>query len=84
MSKKTEKIYTKEALLTDIRTEGRALRLPMGTVESFAEEVAKKVEAWLEGRSAITQDDLNQKISDELGFYHPDLAYIYANRGKII
>lgn len=76
--------FSREKVQKDIAAEARALGIPAGAAGPIAEDVAHKIEAWVEKKPMITNEDLNRKISRELEKYHPDLAYVYKNRGRII
>ena len=75
---------TPEGLAEDLRQEAQILGLPPRTTEVIVERVTQSVLKWLEGRSAITEADLNRKLAKEIKKYNSDLAYAYQNRGKII
>ena len=79
-----KKEFDKVSLLKDIRTEAKALGIPSGAAESFAEMVVSQVQETIKDKKIITQNDLIRETAKELKKYNPDLAYVYKNRGKII
>lgn len=76
--------FSKAAIIKDIKTEARILKISAGSAEKYAEKVAEKVSAWAEKREKVTRDDLNRLIAKEIAKYNKDLAFMYKNRGKII
>ena len=73
-----------ESLEKDILKEARTIKMPVGEAKGFSKKVAEKVAKWAEKRGAVTANDINTKIADELKKYSGDLAFIYRNKGKII
>ena len=71
-------------LRADILAEARALGIPEGFAITIAESVAESLEAYLVDHPVLTALDVHRLVVSELQKYHPDLAYIYHNRDKII
>lgn len=81
-SKKQE--FSAEALREDILHEAKLLMIPEIVARTITDKVVCKTEKWLEKKAAITSDDLNRYLAEEIKKYNEDLAYVYQNRGKII
>lgn len=80
----SEKIFSPEELVEELRIHSYSLGLPEKSVESIIERVLGAVVSWLENRAIVTNSDLERVVSLELDKYSPDLAFVYRNRGKII
>lgn len=79
-----EKIFDAEILRKDIKTEAKALGIPSGAAEDFAELAVKAINEKVKKRKVLTKRDLERIISTELKKYNADLAYVYQIRDKII
>ena len=75
---------SKKRIHDDIIHEARVLGLHSGIAEMMAGDVADKVMAWAKRRSAITEDDLNNRIAKEVSVFNQDLAYLFESRNKIM
>lgn len=78
------RVFSEDETYTEILLAAKGLNLPDGAVEPVAKKAVRSVARWVEKRSMITDDDLNQRLALELEKYYPDLAYVFKNRGKII
>lgn len=76
--------FSEEELKKELLREARALKIPVGAAEAMVTEIAEKVAKWVRQRSAVTVDDIRQRIAREAEKYNADLAYVYKNHGKII
>ena len=68
----------------ELKIDARALGIPSGSAEIFINRAISATTKKLSNRSIITEHDLRSTIAKELQKYHPDFAYVYQNRGKII
>lgn len=74
-----------EKLLTrDLKTEARALGIPVGAANIFVEKTVSATCNKLKKKKIITKRDLERTVVAELKKYNADLAYVYQNRDKII
>lgn len=74
-----------EKLLTrDLKTEARALGIPVGAANIFVEKTVSVTRNKLKKKKIITKRDLERTVVAELKKYNADLAYVYQNRDKII
>jgi len=76
--------FSEKALKEDILRDALALKIPSGTAEVIATQVAERTSKWIEKRGAVTIDDVWRRVALEAKKYSTDLAYVYQNRGKII
>lgn len=76
--------FDRMVLAKQIQQEAKAVGLSSQTAEMVVKKIAWKVEEWVEDKTVITENDLNQRIAREAEQYSADLAYVYENRGKII
>lgn len=76
--------FSRSALEKDITRNAKSLRIPAGSAEVFAKKTADHVAKWLQGRSTVTQADLDRITAQKLSEYSKDLAFFYQNNGKII
>lgn len=82
--KNQEIFFSKQVLIKDILEQARSLKIEEGLAQMIAEKTANKIEIWAKKRAIIIQEELEQKIGNELAKFNKDLAYVYFNRGKII
>lgn len=75
---------SRKKLHDEIIREARVLGIHSGTSEIIADKVTEKIMGWREGRSMITEEDLNEKLAKELTKYNKDLAYLFKSKDKII
>ncbi len=75
---------SKKKIHEDIKREGRVLGLHAGAVEVIADKVTDKILTWGKKRSAITENDLYQRMAKELKKYNEDLAYLFESRNKVL
>ena len=75
-----DQLLLKRELLLD----ARAVGIPSGAAEDFVDRSLAAAITSLSRKSIITENDLKRAIAKELKKYHPDLAYVYQNRDKII
>ena len=68
----------------DLIIDARAVGIPEGAADIFAERAVKTAIKSLKNRSIITESDLHHAILKELKKYNHDLAYVYENRDKIV
>lgn len=68
----------------ELKIDARALGIPTGSAEIFIDRTLVTVTKTLRKKTIITENDLTRAIVKELKKYHPDLAYVYQNRDKII
>lgn len=74
-----------QKLLTkNLKIDARGLGIPAGAAEIFIEKSLATATKSLKTKKIITDKDLERAITKELKKYHPDLAYVYENRDKII
>ena len=78
------KVFSARKVKTELLLNAKALDIPVGAAEAFAEKVTKNVEKSLKNKKIITEDDLSRAILKQLNIYNSDLAYVYENRDKII
>jgi len=81
---KPPKPYSASALKQQILTDAKSLKIAEKWAETIADQTVKHVDQWIKDRGTITADDLNRVAHKKLKELHPDLAYIYKNRGKIL
>ncbi|MBQ2639004.1 MAG: hypothetical protein Q4E70_00530 [Candidatus Saccharibacteria bacterium] len=75
---------SKKKLHDEIIREAKVLGIHSGTSEIIADKVVLKIMKWREGRSMITEEDLNERLAKELAKYNEDLAYLFKSKDKII
>lgn len=75
---------TKKELLKDLKINMKALGIPVGAAEVFADKILSEVSKSIKGKKIITTEDLNLYIASSAKKYNGDLAYVYKNRGRII
>ena len=80
----SDQLFSPEELVTELKTESKALGLAEGSTEPIIERVLHAVLVWLEERNIITKGDLERVVSSELDKYSPDLALVYRNKDKVI
>lgn len=73
-----------EKIKKELAIDAHALGIPSGSATIFIERTLNDVIKTLKKHQIITEKDLNRAISKELKKYHPDFAYVYENRDKII
>ncbi len=76
--------FDEKAIKKLLKIDARALNIPSGAAEIFIDETLKAVKKSLKSKQLITKKDLDRAIVRELKKYHPDFAYVYKNRDKII
>lgn len=76
--------FDKDLLAKDLKTEARALGIPVGAANAFVEKTVTATCAKLKKKKIITKRDLERTVVAELKKYNTDLAYVYQNRDKII
>ncbi len=76
--------FSRTALVKDIIKNAKAINIPIGSAEIFAEKTADHVEKWIKTRAKVTETDLNRVIAQKLATFNRDLAFFYKNSGKII
>lgn len=76
--------FDETKLIKDIQKEAKSVNVPSDVAEVIAPKIAAAVAKWASKRSAITEADLNRRVTKEAEKYSADLAYVYQNRGKII
>lgn len=76
--------FSHTALTADIIKNARAVGIPIGSAEIFAQKTADHVQQWLKSRTKVTQADLDRAIAQKLSTFSKDLAFFYKNHGKII
>ena len=77
-------LFDELKIIADLKTEDKALGIPVGATESFIEMTIPMVAKNLGDKKIITEKDLTRAIVKELKKYNADLAYVYENRDKII
>lgn len=75
---------TKKELEKDLIINMKALHIPIGAAEVFADKILSEVIKNLKNKKIITSEDLNRLIATAAKKYNGDLAYVYKNRGRII
>ena len=75
---------SKKKLHDEIIREAKVLGIQKETSELIADKVVLKIMKWREGRSMITEEDLNERLATELSKYNEDLAYLFKSKDKII
>ena len=75
---------TKKELIKDLKINMKALGIPIGAAEVFADKIITEVSKAVKGKNIITAEDLNRYIATAAKKYNGDLAYVYKNRGRII
>lgn len=78
------KLFDTQELVAEIMREAKILKIPSGSAQVVAAKVAGRVAEWTKKRTIITDEELNQRIAQEMEKFNPDLAYVFQNRGKII
>ena len=76
--------FDQSKLRHELLIDARAVGIPSGAAEDFVERSIAAATASLSNKSLITNLDLKHAVTKELKKYHPDLAYVYQNRDKII
>ena len=76
--------YSSSDLKKQILADARSLQIAEKWAETIADKTARHVDAWVKGRGAVTAADLTRIAAEKLEGLHPELAYIYLNRGKIL
>lgn len=76
--------FSKKLLKKDLLREAKVLNLHIGAVEIMIDKVVMDIEAKLLDKKVITDKELEKIVVGELKKYDKDLAYVYANRDKII
>ena len=71
-------------LKRELMIDARAVGIPSGAAEIFIDHSISSAIESLAKKSLITDQDLKNAIAKQLKKYHPDLAYVYQNRDKII
>lgn len=71
-------------LKNELLIDAKALGIPSGSAEIFADRSIKSALKSLQPRKIITEKDLQRALVKELKKYHHDLAYVYEIRDKII
>ena len=64
--------------------DARSVGIPSGAAEDFVNRSIAAATESLSNKHIITDGDLKRALTKELKKYHPDLAYVYQNRDKII
>lgn len=67
-----------------ILREAHALGVPTGFAITISDSVADKLSEYYTTHPVVTKVDVDEFVYRELSLFHPDLAYIYHNRDKII
>ena len=75
---------TIKALKRELKIHARALDIPSGAAESFIDATIKSLQISFKDKSSVTPAELERAVKKEIKKYHPDLAYVYQNRDKII
>ena len=76
--------FDEKLLNRDLKTEARALGIPVGAANIFVEKTVSATRNKLKKKKIITKRDLERTVVAELKKYNADLAYVYQNRDKII
>ncbi|MBQ6414067.1 hypothetical protein IJI28_00365 [Candidatus Saccharibacteria bacterium] len=76
--------FDQPKLRRELLLDARAIGIPSGAAEDFVDRSITAAMSTLSSKSLITDQDLKRAITKELKKYHPDLAYVYQNRDKII
>lgn len=76
--------FDEKLLTSDLKTEARALGIPVGAANIFVEKAVSATRNKLKKKKIITKRDLERTVVAELKKYNADLAYVYQNRDKII
>ena len=76
--------FDQPKLRRELLLDARAIGIPSGAAEDFVDRSIDVALSALSNKSLITDQDLKRAIVKELKKYHPDLAYVYQNRDKII
>lgn len=76
--------FDQPKLRRELLLDARAIGIPSGAAEDFVDRSITAAMSTLSSKSLITDQDLKRTITKELKKYHPDLAYVYQNRDKII
>lgn len=71
-------------LKSEIIKEAKVLGIEKEISEEIATRTVEEIMKWREGRSMITSEDLNEKLSEVLKKYNKDLAYLFKNKDQII
>ena len=77
-------VYDRHQLTKDLMIDATGLGVPPAAAELFIQKTLDAVETKLKPKKIITQHDLTLAIAHELKKFHPDFAYIYQNRDKIV
>ena len=80
----TTKELNPDEIEKDLIIDARAVGIPEGAAEVFAQRTVKAAMKSLNKKSIITESDLHRAILKELKKYNHDLAYVYENRDKIV
>ena len=77
-------IYDRNQLTKSLKIDAKGLDIPPAAANLFIKKTLDAVETELKPKKIITEHDLNLAIAHELKKFHPDFAYIYQNRDKIV
>ena len=81
---KKARTYSSAALKKQIINDAKSLHIAEKWAETIAARTVKHVDAWIKGRSTVTEADINRIAHAKLKELNADLAYIYKNRGRIL
>ena len=76
--------FDQTKLRRELLIDAHAIGIPSGAAEDFVDRSIAAAITSLSKKSLITDQDLKRAVAKELKKYHPDLAYVYQNRDKII
>lgn len=84
MKAKIESTLDINQIKKELTIDAHALGIPSGSATIFIERTINDALKELDKHQIITKKDLDRIICKELKKYHPDFAYVYKNRDKII
>ena len=76
--------FDEKRIIRELKIDAKSVGIPIGAAEIFITHAVKSAKDNLKTRQIITNKDLERAIARELRKYNADLAYVYANRDKII
>ena len=76
--------YSHDGIKQSVIRQAKSMSQPDGWAEQMGERVARAIDKWIADKDIVTEDDLRQKIIDELQVLNQDVAFAYQNHDRII
>ncbi len=81
---RTSEAFSYDKLLASVRAALLSVRSPEGEADMLSRMITDLVEAWCDGKSAVTSHDLRRVASSHLERLHPEAAYLYQQHRSVI